>query len=229
MIPDPRELRLHEEVLLLALDDEKGTTSCGDMYAQAIGGAAVAELLLAGRIRMSEDGKGKVELVDATPVGEPLLDELLAEIAGKQKPRKGRDWVAWASRRKGLKERIARGLVERGILGREEVTHLWVFTSVRYPERDARAERAVRDRLRRAIFGGEDPGPRTLILVALGDATGLLKRNFDKHELKRHKDRIEQIARGEAVGTMAKEAVQAVQAAVMVAVIMPAVVTTSTS
>ena len=43
-------LYLHEEILLLALQDKKGTIEWGAMYPQATGGCVLAELMLGGRI-----------------------------------------------------------------------------------------------------------------------------------------------------------------------------------
>ena len=39
-------LFLHEEIMLLALHDEKGTVAWGTYYQYALGGAILAELLL---------------------------------------------------------------------------------------------------------------------------------------------------------------------------------------
>ena len=43
-------LFLHEEIFLLALKDEEGTIAFGAHYNFAVGGAAMAELLLDGKI-----------------------------------------------------------------------------------------------------------------------------------------------------------------------------------
>ena len=56
------------------------------------------------------------------------------------------------------------------------------------------------------------------------NAVGLLNIVFDKKELKQRKDRIEKIVNGEIVGEAATTAIQAVQAAIISAVIMPTVV-----
>ena len=63
------------------------------------------------------------------------------------------------------------------------------------------------------------------MLVSLANNAEILKVVFDKKELRRRKQRIEQIVNGEIMGRAAKEAIQAMQAAVMVAVIMPAIIT----
>jgi hypothetical protein len=64
-------LFLHEEVMLLALRDEKGTIASGTMYQYAIGAAILAELLLNKRVSVEESKKAKlVNLTSSTPLGE---------------------------------------------------------------------------------------------------------------------------------------------------------------
>ena len=50
-------LHLHEEVLLLALRNDKGTVAGGVMYQQAVGGAILAELILEGRLSTETEGR----------------------------------------------------------------------------------------------------------------------------------------------------------------------------
>ena len=57
-----------------------------------------------------------------------------------------------------------------------------------------------------------------MVLVSLANNAEILKVVFDKKELRRRKQRIEQIVNGEIMGRAAKEAIEAMQAAVMVAV-----------
>jgi len=70
---------------------------------------------------------------------------------------------------------------------------------------------------------------RTVIIVALADATNLLTHSFAKKRLKERKQRIKQLANGEVVGDATKEVVQAIQAAIMVAAIMPAIMVSTTA
>ena len=84
------------------------------------------------------------------------------------------------------------------------------------PEVNPRPERELKRRLETAIFGGStNIDPRTAVLVALAHRGNILKVAFEKDRLKRHKDRIEQIANGEMTAKATKEAIQAMQAAVM--------------
>lgn len=227
------DLHLHEEILLLALDDDKGTIEFGSSWQLAAGGALIAELLLEGRLRATDEKHPKLEVVDRTPLGDPVLDEALEEMASAKKPKKGSDWVEKFSNQGKLKERTADGLVRKGVLKVEQDKVLWIFDRTKYPERDGRAEKEVAERLRRAIFtSSNDLTPRTVVLVSLANVAGLLPNLFDKDKLKERKDRIKKISEGALAGSLtseAMEAVQAMQAAVMVCCIMPAIVVSTTS
>ena len=107
---------------------------------------------------------------------------------------------------------------------------LLLFTRKIYPEVNPVPERELIRRLENAIFTDtRDIDPRTVVLLSLANSTGLLKMAFDKKKLKGRKARIKQIIEGEMTGKAATEAIQAMQAAVMVAVIMPTLIATTAS
>jgi hypothetical protein len=221
-------LRLYEEILLLELDDEKGTSRTNSMYAQVMGGAVLAELLLEGRIRLAEDKKRRVEVVDPKPLGDPLLDAMLAEMAAAKKPKQGSEWVAKVAGKGKLKAETAARLVAAGVLRQEEAKVFGIFPTTHYPARDPGPEREVRARLHRAICTDtQDVDARTIVLVALADVGGLLSRVIEKPQLKERKERIKAITGGHAVRAVTKEAIDAVHAAVMVAVMVPIIATTA--
>ena len=56
------KLFLHQEILLLALRDERGTIESGTMYQYAVGGAILSELLLANRIAVELNDGGRAEI-----------------------------------------------------------------------------------------------------------------------------------------------------------------------
>lgn len=220
------ELYLHEEVMLLALRDDKGTVEFGVSYQQALAGALLAQLLLDQRITVDKGKKRFVNLINATPYGESVLDECLTALESAKKRKQLKNWVTKFSGLKNLKNRVALGLCQRGILRAEEDKVLLLFTRKIYPERDPRPEQELLERLRKAIFTQtHDIDARTVVLVSLANSTGLLKANFNKKKLKERNKRIEQVVNGDVVGAATREAIEAMQAAVMVAVIMPAVST----
>jgi len=220
-------LFLHEEVMLLALRDEEGTIASGTMYQYAIGAAILSELLLNQRIALDESRKKKlINLISSTPLGDPLIDQCLEKIGNAKRRASLQTWVSRFAGVKNLKHRVAQQLCDRGILRASEDKILLLFTRKIYPEINPEPERRLIERLRQAIFtDSRDIDPRTIVLVSLADSTGLLKEAFDKKKLKGRKARIKEISNGEITGKAAKEAIEAIQAAVMVACIMPAITT----
>jgi hypothetical protein len=213
------DLYLHEQIMLLALRDDKGTIeSRAGMYSYALAGAILSELLLAERIRVTEDKKKLVDLVSHQPMNEPVMDECLGLIATAKRRRKAADWVARFTRVRNLRHRVAEGLCRRGILRDSEDKVLLIFTRRIYPEIDPAPERRLVERLREAIFSdAADVEPRTAIVLSLAHGTGMLGVHFDRKELKTRKRRIEQIANGDLIGGATREAVQAAQAAAQAA------------
>ncbi len=132
---------------------------------------------------------------------------------------------------KNLKHRIATQLCKRGILQAAEDKVFLFFTRKIYPEINPEPEKALIERLRKAIFTDTmDVDPRTVILLSLANSAGLLKLVFDKKELRGCKARIKQIVNGEAVGEAAKEAIEAMETAIVInTVITSSVVTTTNS
>ena len=227
--PDP--LHLHEEIMLLALRDKEGTVFSGTMYNFAIGGAVLAELLMEKRIDVEEVKKKTfARVLSSAPVGDPLMDECLSRIAGAKKRAQLRDWVSKFAQTKNLKHRVAERLARRRILRVDEDKVLWIFTRKIYPEVDPNPEWEVIERLREAVFGeSEEIDPRTVVLLSLAVSADLLKLVFDKKQLKSRKARIQQVVNGELTGKATKEAIEAMQAAVMVACIIPAMVVVSST
>ena len=216
-------LGLHEEILLLALRDETGTIASGTMYQYAIGGAVLAELLLGGRVRIETvKKKSMVALVDPTPVGDPVVAECLEKVRASRRRATAQTWVSKFAGLKNLKHRVAERLCDRGILREEDAKVLLVFTRKTYPELNPAPERELVERLRQAIFTDtDDIEPRTVVLASLANSAGVLKTVFDKKELKGRKERIEKIVNGEVAGKATQEAIQAMQAAVMMATMIP--------
>ena len=72
-----------------------------------------------------------------------------------------------------------------------------------------------------------DVDARTVVLLSLAKSANILPFIFGKKEIKQRKKRIEQIVNGDIAGKVTKEAIDAMQAAVMVACIMPALMVTT--
>jgi hypothetical protein len=223
------DLHLHEQLMLLALRDEKGTLeSKATMYSYALGGAILAEMALHGNIRVGRDKKKLVDLVDRKSFGEPVLDECVGLIAAAKRRRRAAAWVGRFAQVKRLRHRVAEGLCRRGILKDSEDKVLLFFTRKVYPTIDPGPERRLIKRLRAGVFGDSSSvDPDVAIVISLANATGLLAIHFDKKKLKGRKRRLERIAEGDVVGAATREAVQAAQQAAMAAVMAASVASTT--
>lgn len=222
MIRQP--LPFYEEILLLALDDDEGTIGGAGCHGNAMGGAILAELTMKGAITIADDKNKKVTLGRRDPMDDPILEECRTMVAEEKKSKKAAEWVMKFSRVKDLKNRGARQLVEKGILTEETGTVLKIFKRTIYPEADGGPEKELRERMKKAIFtSSTNLEARTVVIIALAQAAGMLNKIFPKKKLKERKKRLEQLTSGQLAGKATKEAVQAVQAAIMVTAVMPAV------
>lgn len=213
-------LHLHEETLLLALRNDRGTVAGGVMYQQAVGGAILADLILHGRIRVVTEGRSTYAVVqDRSPMGDAVLDECLRRVDTASRRGKLRTWVQRFAGMRQLKHRVAAGLVDKGVLREDAATVLLLFTRRIYPELDPTRERQIVERLQTAIFSDRAVAdPRTATLVAIAHHAGLLKANLDRARLRARRDRIRSIIAGDAIGKATKQAIDAAHAAVVAAI-----------
>jgi uncharacterized membrane protein YgcG len=190
---------LPEELLLLALHDEKGSVipSAARVLNGALVGAVLMELGLQGRLRETVDGGLQV---DPTPTGDEILDEAVQRVADSDRPRQASYWVGRLARRiPRLKDRLLEQLVSRGVLERRERRILWVFPSRSFPLADAAAEQQVRDRIRAVILEDLVPDRRMAALIGLVRSCNLIDEIFAPHERTRANRRFEELTSEEAV------------------------------
>jgi hypothetical protein len=211
-------LYLHEELLLLALNDETGTIAFGSMFPYAIGGAILAELILQDRAAIEQVKKSKlVNVVRTSGTGDPLLDTCLEQIRMAKKRKSVVGWISKFAQMR-LRDRIADRLCLRGILRKEDRRVLLVFSRRAYPTVNPEPERKLVARMRRAIFeDGVTVDPRTVAVVSLASNADLLGPLFGKKELKPRKKKIEELTRSSEVTRATKEAIDSAHAAVLAA------------
>jgi golgi phosphoprotein 3 len=222
-------LHIYEEILLLALRDKQGTIFYDVHYPQALAAALLAELLLIKKVELELKGKRKfVKLADTTPTGDLLLDECLHKISKSKRLARIENWVMRFANIPRLKHKAAQSLCKKGILKMEAQIVLLLFKHKKYPEIDPRPEKQLIEKLRKAIFSkNKTIEPETVILIAICERTGILKHLFDKKKLREKKKWIKEIISGNLIGNATKDAVEAMQAAIFAAVIIPAVVASS--
>jgi hypothetical protein len=218
------DLILAEEFALLAYDDEGNAELGSPGLDYGFAGAVLIELALAERVEVSD---GKVTVRDRAPLGNPLLDEPLTRIAEDAKRRKPKDWVDKLS--KGLREKVLDGLAARGVLNRVEDKVMWLFPRTRFQAPygvEVPAETAVRQRLAAAVAADGPVEPRTAAMMALVKAVKLEKTVFADLPRDRVGARLKEISEGDWAATATKKAVEEMEAAVMVALMVPIMTTT---
>ncbi|MBD5780369.1 GPP34 family phosphoprotein [Pelagicoccus sp. NFK12] len=217
-------LHLYQEITLLALRDDKGTVAI-DHLAQVLAGALAAELVLKNKISLSNDKKKFVDLQDASPTGDLLLDECLDKLSNAKRRAKLETWVSRFASIKRIHHKAAQSLCQLGILRQDTGKLLLIFNRTIYPEVDPKPESQIVERLEQAIFSSKtDLSPQDTLLVSLANASGLLSRIFGRKRIKPERKRIKQIVEGEAVGKATQQVIEAIQIAIIVtAVIVPVI------
>ncbi|KAJ3805153.1 GPP34-domain-containing protein [Lentinula aff. lateritia] len=168
------KLTLMEEILLLGLKDKQGYLSFwNDNISYALRGCILIELALRRRIAVVKDvvGGGRrrvelseliVEVVDERMTGETILDETLRMMKATQDPPIGEKlsistWVDLLSgetwnvlkigfQLKQVRERLAKGLVDKGVL-RTEKRNFLLFDMATHPVADAGVKASLIRRL----------------------------------------------------------------------------------
>jgi golgi phosphoprotein 3 len=218
----PQQLTLYEEILLLALDDVRGTAAVGSMHAYAVGGAILAELLLSRTLGIEQQRKSQIVVYTGeSPGSDPLLNDCLQRVRTAKRRASPQTWVARFAGIKGLQKRIAERLRQKGVLRYAEGRVLWVFSRDTYPTVDPHPERDLLERIRAALTTDNPVDERTAIIVALAFPSGLLAGIFDRKQLRSHRKRIESLTtlQAGAAGQATTEVIQGVQAALMASTI----------
>lgn len=189
-----------EELLLLAHDEKSGQfVNLQDLLMNtALAGAVLMDLALLDRV--DTDVSSFVTL-DRSPTGEKLLDfalDAIGTLPAKTKTIEALDVL----RKQGNElERlgIAR-LIERGILKEVEGRILWVFETRRYPLIEGKELQEVKRRIADLLLSDDIPDPRDIVIIALAQSCGLLRRVFSDSELRSAQNRIDQIAKMDLIG-----------------------------
>ncbi len=210
-----------EDLLLLLTYDQSGKAAVdGTRLRCAVSGAVLVELVLVGRVAVTDGGRWgsgpRVAVVDPTPLGDPVLDEALARTAARSQPVGAQSLLD--SLGKGLLEVLRTRLVDAGILREEESTVLWLFHSHSWPTQDASHEARLHQGLRDVLVTGREPDEREACLIALLDAVDQATKQFQTDGVSpgQIKARAKQIAGGNIGGEAARGAIEASMAAVAV-------------
>jgi len=194
-------LTLLEEVILVGIKDKEGYTSFwNDNISSGLRGAMLVELALRGRISLDNTGMRKRSLLSRrvmikndTPCGDILLDEALRHVKETDPPETCQSWIELLSGEtwnplklryqiRNVRERIAKNLVEKGILTTEKQNFV-VFDMTTHPLLDQCQKLAVIKKIQDTLLSRwiNDPqrmDKRALALIYLAQASEVLEHAF---------------------------------------------------
>ncbi|GAA3492776.1 MULTISPECIES: GOLPH3/VPS74 family protein [Streptomyces] len=206
-------LSLAEELLLLGLHPQKGSTRLMGKYVEyGVAGAVLAELALAGCV-VEERGRVHVRNPVLPPGADPVLVEALERLGPPGKAHRDAVRTSHFVRRSGrtVMGRCLDRLVERGVLRRESKKVWGVFPVVRHPAAGQDFSAVVHQRLADASAAGF-PGHRDRLLGAFLYATGLVGRRFPGREGRALRARARDFCHREWTARAVRKAVQSDQA-----------------
>jgi Golgi phosphoprotein 3 len=193
-------LSFSEEIVLLLLDETNGdfVPLPESVFAIVMSGAALMDLALHNRIDTDLE---KLTVVDSAPLGDDILDPVLAGLGKKSATLSIVDALFdVAANAEDYRSRALTRLVARSILKQENGRHLWVFRTRRYPVIDDSEQQEVRARLRQLLLSDEIPDPRDVVLVCLIDACALVKFVLSADEFDAAAPRVEQLRKLDLIG-----------------------------
>jgi len=199
-------LPLYEELMLLALDEKKGTVIGSSSMALPYGltAAVILELLYKGKIICEMN---KIILIDKIATSEEILDEAINIIARSNKIREIKYWIEkLANRIKNLNNRILKNLVNKGILKKEKHKFLFIPYN-RYPENNPNPEQNIREKIQHILIFEQTPDERLLSLISLIKACELLNVIISKEKRKIVRKRIKKLTKDEQIGHAVSEIV----------------------
>ncbi|KND03599.1 uncharacterized protein SPPG_01074 [Spizellomyces punctatus DAOM BR117] len=185
------KLTLLEEVLLLGLKDAQGYLSFwNDNISYVLRGCILIELSLRNRIKTVMEIRKRpyaerlLEVIDERPTGEVLLDEALKLIKLDQQSisswidlLSGETWniMKIGYQLKQVRERIAKGLVDKGVL-RTEKRNFVLFDMATHPVADHSVKEELIRRAVDCLLGRGPPADRrTIAMVCAAYAANVLE------------------------------------------------------
>lgn len=188
---------LAEELCLLALHDEKGyiIPSARISLRFGLAGAVLMELVLLNKIEVRNK---KVVVVDASSTNDEIFDTVLQKLSSSKKNRPVSSWMLRFNTSR-LSRSILDRLIARKILYKVDRKILWVIPSSRYPTRDGREEKVIRELIRSVLLRNRPLDQHITLLINLMHACDLTGELFTREEKKLVKKRIKEIIKKEVI------------------------------
>jgi len=211
-------LSFAEELILLSLDDRKGTFLPMSLmsFESALAGSILMELALSNKIDTDLE---HLILIDDTPTGDPIYDDILQMIKEHPDDKNALYWVKEIRNRySNLREVLTQRLVDKGFLEEKKRKILGLFPQNRYPVLNDSEEISIRQRIRQIVLSDEIPEPKDIVIISLIKSCGLTDQIFSSKEIKQASERIYQISKMDLIGQSVSKAINELQAMINSAV-----------
>ncbi|ACT59573.1 GOLPH3/VPS74 family protein [Hirschia baltica] len=223
-------LTLSQALMLLALQDEKGTLYSG-YFPQALAGVGLTELLLSG-VLVSDSGKTPKYTCKPDAI---VQGQFLSTIAnymqtdGKARPIKS--WAERISQKSKFIKILAQELCEIGAVSEEKSKLFGLIPQTKWPTVNGRIEAGLIEEIKAALNPNlpiSQIDDKIGLLIILSEAAGILRHNLDKDLYKSSKTRLKEMKKAEFMNSEAfvkviKETEAAIISVIVAAAVIPAV------
>lgn len=208
-------ITIAEEILLLLLDEEKGTLPPVPQLTLhfVLAGAVLMELAIENRIDCHIE---TLEIIEEEPLNDPILDKYLQRICSEPEHKEVKFWInAIADDGAAIVDEGFKRLVERGILGMSEMRFLWVMKTRSYPTIDGSVEREVKLRVMNILYSDEIPDQRDVVIFCLMDACDMFRTLLGPVEMSRLRPRISDVSKLDLIGQATTKLIREIQVALV--------------
>ena len=222
-------ITLSEQLLLIALNDEKGSVvlSASTALPYGLAGALLLELFLLKKIQFKHNS---IKLSNTDKTDNALLNEVLEVLSKSSKSLDTKSCIETIYKKiRKLPEQLSEQLVDKKILSREEKSFLWIINYNHYPAKDDKPEQGIRKRIKNIVLKRETATEEDIALLSLIKACDLINEVFDKPDRKKAKERIKHITENNQVGKAISKTMEEITAAIMMIIIASTVTTTIVS
>ena len=212
------KLLLYHQLLLLALNNQKGSVIMSAQQALPFGlaGAVILELYQQQYIDMQHN---IIVKTDKPAPAVPILAQSLEQLFGKRPEMKIKKSVERLSgSRLKLHRKIQNELVQMGILQVRAKKFIFIPYK-RYPELNPLPELDIRENIKSIVLHNSVLNEKTHALLSLIRACNLVNEIFARENRKNAKKRIKELVKQEPVGQNITKVVQEINAAIAGAVV----------
>lgn len=214
-----------EDLFLVLVGDVTGKPIVDSTkFPRVLAGALVLELAMNGAVRITAKGEAVKDgrlVVSGPPPQDPLLARVHAFIGTEKNPPKPQKVIEKLHR--NLKQEIGVRLVHQGAVTQHEDRILGLFPTTSWPARDTTRTAWLIQWIHSAIVDGTTPLPEISAVVSMLSAIDAVHKVLPAADKRAAKRRAKDIAEGDWAGEAVRKAVQDVNAALAVAIVVPAI------